>query len=76
MQRGKNNPGYAVPFKLSDQDEVGCGAGQRGRAADAGGVRDADQEALPDLHLVLGLLPHLLSRPPVPLLRPVLPVGG
>lgn len=42
-------------FQLSDHDEVGSGAGQRGGPADAGRIRNTDEESFPHFHLILRL---------------------
>lgn len=52
-------------FQLSDQDEVGSGAGQRGGPADAGRIRNTDQESFPHFHLILRLWLDLFRCPRV-----------
>lgn len=62
-----------LPFQLSNQDEVGRGAGQRGGPSDTGCVWNTDQESFPHLHLILRLCSDLLRRPHVALLHPIRP---
>lgn len=63
-----------LPLQLSNQDEVGRGARQRGGASDAGCIRDTDQESFPHLQLILGLQLDLLRCHHVTLLHLIRPV--
>lgn len=63
-----------LPFQLTDQDEVGCGAGQRGSPSYTGCIRNTDQETFPHLHLIHRLWSDLLRCPHVSLLHPVHPL--
>ena len=63
-----------LPLQLSNQDEVGRGACQRGGASDTGCIRDTDQESFPHLQLILGLQLDLLRCHHVTLIHQIHPV--
>lgn len=60
-------------FQLSDQDEIGGSAGQRGGSSDAGRIRNTDQESFPHFHLILRLRLDLLGCPRVRLVHLLCP---
>lgn len=67
------NAAQNLPFQLSNQDEVGRGACQRGGPSDTGCIRNTDQESFPHLQLILRLQSDLLRCPHVILLCPIRP---